>query len=174
MKHLNLKTIALLSLFIVGFTFAQAQKRGPGNGPHGNGPYGYGCNMLDLSDEQEKKIDDLRTAHMKDMLPLRNELNEKRARLQTLRSADKYDASETEKTLEEMSAIKLKMAKSREAHKQEVRSLLTEEQRLKFDMHSGKNYHAKGRKGNVGMQGRGYRGDCPYGNQPRNRANAPK
>lgn len=169
MKHLNLKTIALLSLFIVGFTFAQAQKRGPGNGPHGNG-----CNMLDLSDDQQKKIDELRTAHMKDMLPLRNELNEKRARLQTLRTADKYDASETEKTLEEMSALKLKMAKEREAHKQEVRSLLTEEQRLKFDMHKGPGFHGKGKKGNIGMRGKGYRGDCPYGNKPRNRANAPK
>jgi Spy/CpxP family protein refolding chaperone len=160
MKHLNLKTIALLSLFIVGFTFAQAQKRGPGNGPHGNG-----CNMLDLSDEQQKKIDDLRTVHMKEMLPLRNELNEKRARLQTLRTAEKYDASATEKTLEEMSAVKLKMAKKREAHKQEVRSLLTEEQRIKFDMHKGRGYHGKGMKGNIGSRGKGYRADCPYGNR---------
>lgn len=166
MKHLNLKIAFVLTLLITGLTFAQAQKRAMGYGPHANG-----CKMLDLTDEQEEKIDDLRTEHMKTMLPLRNELNEKRARLHTLRTAEKYNASETEKVLEEMSNIKLKMAKERENHKQEVRSLLTEEQRLKFDMHRGNKHHKRGFKGHVGSRGKSYGGDCPYGNKPRGKRN---
>jgi hypothetical protein len=40
--------------------------------------------------------------------------------------------------IDEMAVIKTKMAKERAANHQEVRKLLTEEQRIKFDSHVGK------------------------------------
>src|SRR3989339_975255 len=113
------------------------EKRGPGNyGMHEkrNGMMG----IKDLSDEQKQKIDKIKFANQKENLQLKNKLAEKKAQLKTLESADNADMSAINKIIDEMSALKAEMHKKRAAQKQEIRKILTEEQRLQFDIHGGK------------------------------------
>ena len=60
-------TILLASVLFIGVSQVQAQKgqtRGKGQG--------LSCNIPDLTEEQQKKIDDLRVDHQKKMLNNRN------------------------------------------------------------------------------------------------------
>lgn len=107
---------------------------------------------LNLTPEQEQKINDLRVKHLKEITPLRNELNEKQAHLRTLESAEKPDMTAINKTIDEITSIKAKLMKARVAHRAEVSQLLTDEQRVLFN--------ARGQKGK-GM--RGYRGNMRGG-----------
>jgi Spy/CpxP family protein refolding chaperone len=119
---------------------------------------GGNCDKLNLTAEQKTQIEKLKTAHMKEMIGLKNQLQEKKAHLHTVSTVDKVDMVEVNKTIDEIGALKTEMMKKKEAHKQEVRKLLTEEQRLKFDMQhgccGGDDDHGKGcgkgMKGNAG------------------------
>lgn len=121
----------------------------------------------DLSKEQEAKIKELHKNHMKQMLPLKNELNEKEARLKTLNSAEKPDMKVINALIDEISLIKAKMMKAKNQFIQDVRALLTEDQRLAFDMHHNKKM---GKHNSCKGNGHG-RGACNHtcnGNGPRN------
>ncbi len=146
MKNVSLKfgVLFLLALVLSSAVFAQR-----GQGAMGGGE----CMIPNLTDEQETQIEKLRTAHQKEVLPLRNQLGEMEAKLRTLTTGDKVDMALVNKQLEDISAVKLQLAKKREAHKQDVRKLLTDDQRVQFDMHSGM---GKGRpgKGSMGPMGR--------------------
>ncbi len=111
--------------------------------------------MPDLTEEQVVKIKELKTTHMKAMLKSKNELNEKHARLKTLQTAETVDMNKINKVIEEIGSIKTEMAKKRAALHQEIRELLSEEQRVHFDAKALNNKmyrksknsaHHKGRK----------------------------
>lgn len=87
----------------------------------------------DLTEKQKEQIQQLRTEHLKALLPLKNQLMEKEARLQTLSTSEKVDMKEINTIIEEIGAIRTRMMKERAAHRQEIRTLLTEKQRLLFD-----------------------------------------
>ena len=152
MKTLKLKIAALLFTVILFGTqvdvFAQ-QRNGMGKG-QGNG-YGMGqgmtCNNIPgITDEQKTKMQELRVIQMKERQQAQNQVREKRAHLITLQSADKVDLNAINKTIDEITALQNAQWKKRAAHKQAVRNLLTEEQRVYFDNQSG-------RKGQGRMQG---------------------
>ncbi|MCT4639016.1 MAG: Spy/CpxP family protein refolding chaperone [Bacteroidales bacterium] len=103
--------------------------------------------ILNLTDQQKEDIKKLRLEHIKDMTPLKNKLNENRAKHRTLMSADKVDMNAINKNIDEFTSIKNKMMKLKAKHKQSVRKLLTEEQRIMFDSKAGKMHHRKGRGG---------------------------
>jgi len=98
---------------------------------------------LELTDEQKTKIEALRLDQQKKMLPLKNELGEKEARMKTLSTAEVADMKAINSLIDEMAVIKTKMAKDRAAHHQEIRKILTPEQRIKFDLHRGEMRHQK-------------------------------
>lgn len=155
MKTMKIKTLTMLVLAVMfSLTMnAQPPRHGMGQGQgYGNG-HGT-CMIPDLTEEQEAKLDALRVPHQKEMLALRNQIQEKQAHLQTLRTADKADMAAINKTIDEIGAIKVEKMKKAEAHKQEVRKILTEEQRIAFDMHS-----RKGGKGHGMGQGKGMHGN---------------
>lgn len=134
----------------------RGQGRGMMNNPEGHrGMYNAerpnrpGECILNLTPEQDAKVTELRTNHLKEVTPLRNELAEKRARLRTLQSADKPDLKEINKTIDEMTAIRANIQKKGAAHRVEVSSLLTDDQRVLFNARKGN------RMGNRNM-GRGY------------------
>jgi Spy/CpxP family protein refolding chaperone len=91
-------------------------------------------NLPNLTDGQKANLDELRLAHQKAVLPLRNLLGEKQAHLMTVRTEDKADLNKINQVVDEIGAVKVKLAKEREAYHQNVRKILTEEQRLIFDM----------------------------------------
>jgi Spy/CpxP family protein refolding chaperone len=81
------------------------------------------------------------------MLPLKNELGEKKAKMKTLQTANPADMKAINSLIDDMTVVKTKMSKSRAAMHQEIRKVLTEDQRIKFDMHAGRrgaNGHGKG------------------------------
>ena len=102
---------------------------------------------LDLSEEQIGKMKELRTSNLKEMLPFRNEMQEKRARLRTLTTAEKVNENDVNKLIDEITNLTSKQMKLRVAHQQEIRAMLTDEQRVIFDTsrnRMGKGQFARG------------------------------
>lgn len=128
-------------------------------------------NLPGITQEQSDKMDAIRLQSMKENQQLRNQLGEKQAQLRTLKTAEQPDMNAINKTIDEMAALRAGMHKNQVAKHQEIRKLLTEEQRILFDSRgSGKRGYAsicdggpKGR-GDGGPKGRGpgFRADCPY------------
>lgn len=107
----------------------------------------------DLTPEQQAKLKELHTANMKEMTTIKNQLVEKKAHLNTLRTSDNPNMSEIDKTIDEITALSGKMMKQRERMIQNIRKELTEEQRVYFDAHGSKLY-ARGKKMNGKMNQR--------------------
>ncbi|MFA6403896.1 MAG: Spy/CpxP family protein refolding chaperone [Salinivirgaceae bacterium] len=164
MRNLKMKT-TLLGLIILIALSTSAQPGNNANCPRKGQNQGENfkerkadrmAEMLSLTEEQTKQIEKLQLENQKKMLPLRNDLNEKQARMKTLETAETPDLKAINSLIDEMAVIKTKMAKDRAANHQEVRKLLNEEQRIKFDMHAGK----RGMGGRNGMRGK----NCMYNN----------
>jgi Spy/CpxP family protein refolding chaperone len=141
MSTIKNKSILLLiaALFVVssGLVFAQIPKGdGEGKAPvHGEKFSGHGPMIPDLTDVQKEQMQNLHLELLKAMKPLQNEIREKEAHLQTLQVADKVNMSEINKVIENIGQLRTKIMKLNAAHHQEIRSLLTEEQRVFFDAH---------------------------------------
>ncbi len=141
MKTSKLKlTTMLLALFLVGFvSYSMKVYAQPGFGRGFKGEQmgefkpGIENKIPDLTESQKDQIEKLRTEHLKKTLPMKNEVGEKEARLRTLTTVENVDMNKVNKTIEEIGKIKTEMAKEREAHRQEIRKLLNDEQRVKFD-----------------------------------------
>jgi len=125
-------------------TTIYAQQNQNGRGPKQGNRHA----ISDLTADQQLKMDDLRFKMQKEMLPLKNELQEKNAKLNTLRTSDKPDLNAIYALIDEIGKIKTTMAKKREAHMQDIRLLLTDKQRVEFDLKHRKNNNMhKGGKG---------------------------
>jgi len=142
MKILKSRHIMLLiaaSLILTGSAFAQQPRMRPGDTamqPMHDKEHAKHMPMLpDLTEKQKEQIKQVRTEHMKVILPLKNQLMEKKARLHTLSTSEKVNMKEINDMIEEIGAIKTRIMKEQAVHRQEVRKLLTAEQRLMFDMH---------------------------------------
>lgn len=139
MKRINpISAILIMGIILAASTQSIAQRGIEQRGAMKNMPQRsllYMQNIPDLTEEQESQITDLRTKHMKEMLSDRNTLNEKRAKLRTLQTADKVEMNKINQLIEEMGAIHIRMHKARAQHRQDIRNLLTDEQRVYFDRH---------------------------------------
>ncbi|MEO1049578.1 MAG: periplasmic heavy metal sensor [Bacteroidota bacterium] len=129
--------MALFFVAMSNLAFAQ-QEEARNRRPHHRMERGQEGRMIqipNLSDTQQEQIKKLMTAHQKEVLPLRNEMGEKRARLKTLSTAQDADMKSINKVIDEIGALQTKLMKSKAAHHQEVRKVLDDEQRLWFDTH---------------------------------------
>ncbi len=108
-----------------------------------------------LTDDQKTQIEKLRTAHQKDMLALKNQVAENRAHYRTLMTADKPDMNAINKNIDEYTGLRAAMMKKQAAHQQDIRKLLTDEQRLAFDSRKGGEGHRMG-------MGFGQCPNCPH------------
>ena len=88
---------------------------------------------LDLSEDQKEQIKGIMLEGKQESLPLENQLREKRARLRTLSSGDTYDVAALNKVADEMGDLQASIHKIHIAKKGEIRSLLNDEQKIKFD-----------------------------------------
>jgi Spy/CpxP family protein refolding chaperone len=93
----------------------------------------FSQNIPDLTEDQEMKIRELKTAHMKNMIKYKSELEEKNARLRSLQTADDVDMDKIYKVIDDIGAIETKIAKERADLHQEIRTILNDEQRIFFD-----------------------------------------
>lgn len=106
---------------------------------------------LDLTEDQKNQIQEWHLAQQKNMMTQRASIKEKRARLQNLRIADSYNENAVNAVIDEISELQAAMMKQRASHQQKIRELLTDEQRVKFDLfhqNPGKMMHNKNRNRN--------------------------
>jgi Spy/CpxP family protein refolding chaperone len=118
------------------------------------------ADALELTEDQQTKIEAIHTAQMKESLQFRNQLNEYRARLQSLRTAESADLKAINGTIDDITQVQASMMKTREASHQEVRKVLNEEQRVKFDSMQAMRRNRSGRGQGQGAHWRG-RGGAP-------------
>jgi Spy/CpxP family protein refolding chaperone len=140
MKNLKWLLIALLFLNI-GNTMAQ-KRDSLRSFHHGHGMASmYG--IPNLTEDQKTKLKELRTPHAKEVLPLKNQLAEKKAHLKTLQTAEKADLKSINSTIDEMTQLQSQIMKKRAAHTQAIRAILTDDQRIAFDMRAsaGRKFH---------------------------------
>lgn len=98
---------------------------------------GGSINVPNLTDEQIAKIKDIRLSEQKQLLQLRNQMGEKRARLRSLETAEKADMKEINKTIDDIAKLHADGMKARAEAKQKIRTLLNDEQRIHFDLFDG-------------------------------------
>lgn len=141
MRTRTFAVIATIALAIASLN-VNAQRGIRENRPfEGNQPQfekGMQHRIPNLTPDQETKLNDLRTKHLKEITPLRNELQEKRARLNTLQSSEKPDLAAINKLIDEMGTLKTNLMKKQAAHRNEVSQILTDEQRVHFNARQGK------------------------------------
>jgi len=133
--------------------WAQGHGAGRGHGKPGakkGNPEMHMKMMLpDLSDEQVAKIKTLRIEMMKQITPLKAQMKEKMAHLNTLSIAEKPDMKAINSTIDEIGDLRVQMMKIHAKFRQDVRALLTAEQRVMFDSKAG-SMMGHGKKGHHG------------------------
>jgi len=133
-KSLLVLMVSTLMVVITGSSFAQQEhKQHMMNRDSSKHEMG----IPNLTADQKTKIDALRTKHQKEITPLRNELAEKQAHLNTLESAEKVDKDAINKTIDEIATLQGKIMKLRVNHRLEVSALLTDDQKVYFNSHHG-------------------------------------
>lgn len=143
MKKMNKLTALLLTgmlLATAGTSLAQRSmgRQGRGMGMQDGPRFQRQCQMIpDLTDEQKEQIKELRIDQMEKMTQFRNKLLEKRVSLRTLQTQDNPNMGAINSTIDEMGKIRTEQQKTRAAHHQEIRKLLTEDQRTFFDARKG-------------------------------------
>jgi len=154
MKTNLLKRIIVASAIVLvtgGALYAQEQTPttpAPNNEPIARKGYGHKMMMHregkkcegsrhamfpNITEDQKSKINELHTKHLEVVTPLKNQLAEKKAHLQSLLTSASVDNKDVDKTIMDITTIEGN--KLREAVKldQQIRSILTPEQRIVFD-----------------------------------------
>lgn len=86
-----------------------------------------------LSEDQKKKMKEIKIRTRKETMQVENQMGEKKARLKTLTMMDKPDINEINKTVDEWMGMQAIVMKKKLGSAQEIRALLNEEQRVVFD-----------------------------------------
>jgi Spy/CpxP family protein refolding chaperone len=85
--------------------------------------------QLNLSEDQEKKIDGLRLSHEEAMIKFRSDLELKELEMRKLKSSEKLSRAEMINITKEISSVKNDMALARTNHQMDIYDLLDENQR---------------------------------------------
>ncbi len=159
MKTQRIKTLSafLIALLMLTASNLYAQK-GRGYAKNRDFNKNQVCERIpDLTEEQEAKIKELRVDHLKEMKSFRNQMNELRARKRTFMTSDNADLKEINSVIDQMTEIQNQMMKATAKHRQEIRNLLTDEQRIFFDSRPMRGpRHGKSMRHGRGMYGGGY------------------
>ncbi|GAA4828440.1 Spy/CpxP family protein refolding chaperone [Algivirga pacifica] len=154
--------VLLMSILAVMLSMpVWAQRRGgmEGNEHHRREGQGYPemgmmhrlDKLPDITEAQKESIKEIVMKAQKEALPLKNQMGEQKARLQTLSTEDKADMKAINKTIDKLADLKAQTMKIRAAARQDIRQVLNDEQRLIFDTHmqhrNGKHGHRKGPRG---------------------------
>lgn len=167
------RTLAALMILALAGGFALAQqapttkmRAGMAHGMQGMQGMMRGAAMPDMTPEQLEKMDVLRTAHLKEMLPLRTDLRVKQIELNALWRADEPNAKKIIAKVKEIGDLRQKMEIVRINHRFSMRKLMTPEQRKAMKKTGmGRGMMRRGmRRGMRGMM-RGQKGGHPMGGE---------
>ncbi len=106
-----------------------------------------------FSPEQQKQMTEFKLELQKEMIQLHNQLGEKKAQLKTLQQVEKPNMKSIYSKIDEISDLQNREMKLMADHQNKVRSILTDEQRVRFDMNQGK-LCMQHKQGMRAMQGR--------------------
>jgi len=137
----GLMVVALLAT--AGMAMAQGWGRGMGYGPGpcagygpgsgmGYGPMGSSGPALNLTAEQNQKIQAMREGFFKETLPLKNEMQTKQLELRTLWAQTNPDQDKILAKQKEINALRAQLQEKRTQHQLEMRKVLTPEQQAQI------------------------------------------
>lgn len=89
--------------------------------------------MPDLTPDQSAGIKKIDLKNMADMTPLRNQMQEKRARLSTILITIPIDLKQVDLIADEIGKTAAAMLKAQIRHDQDLRAILTPDQQVLFD-----------------------------------------
>ncbi|QQS34629.1 MAG: periplasmic heavy metal sensor [Ignavibacteriales bacterium] len=84
---------------------------------------------LNLTDEQQKKVDEFRVSHQREMIDLRSELDKAKLDIRELKNKSDYKRSDLISAVEKLSAIKNKIAIAQTNHHMDIYELLDKNQK---------------------------------------------
>jgi Spy/CpxP family protein refolding chaperone len=122
-----------------------------GHGSMSPGMYMHGKSWMgDLTDEQQSKIDQLRLKYKQQKYLLKAKIQQAKTELALLITTDSPNQGAIDKKIDQIVDLKREKMKLKAGHKIEVRKLLTDAQRVHFDMHvlkraTGGKCHGRGR-----------------------------
>jgi len=90
-------------------------------------------NLPDLTEDQKAKIKKLHLKQLESMTPLKNQIREKRARLETILTTAPVDLNAAEVVADDLGKIHTSILKLMIRHDQALRNLLTPDQQVIFD-----------------------------------------
>jgi len=125
MKFLKSAAVALIGAALIFTLPLPAQKEEPGTCQKA-------CNLPNLSAEQAAKIQKLKIEHHKALLALQTDLKTKRLDLHQM-TMESADQKKLEAKIDELAKAGADIQKKRLAQRNEIRSLLTDEQKKLFD-----------------------------------------
>jgi len=97
------------------------------------GPFGNYHQIPGITDKQKEDIKALRIAMIKEINALKDQVNEKEAKLRTLTRAEKPDSKAIDNLIDEISVLQASKRKRIESTRQGIRSMLNDEQKIWFD-----------------------------------------
>lgn len=100
---------------------------------------------LELTPEQKTKFDELMVANYKVMKPIQNELAEKSVALKSLTTSDQVDQKKIDKVIGEIGTLETSLLKAKTNHQIAIRAMLTDKQKMMFDMSHEKRAQGKGK-----------------------------
>jgi Spy/CpxP family protein refolding chaperone len=141
------KLLLVVALIVASFTFTFAQNQPKPQNPQQPGahdmkpgqpnscPKAY-FGIPDLTPDQMTKIDDLKLQHIKEVTPLKDQLKEKQARINTLLDAEKSDMGAVNTAIDEFTNITNQLIKKKAEFRLSVRNILTDKQKIIYDSKS--------------------------------------
>lgn len=166
-----MKTVKFLTVIFIALAFsmqenlmAQTDEGNEKGGDHkafmNKEHFGGAFEMMipNLTEDQKTKIKSLQLTHFKEIRPLKNQLGELKAKERTLTSVDKPDMKAINANIDEITKVQNEIMKARESHHQQIRALLTDEQRVYFDMHGMKMMNHMGKDKDCKVRQGGFEG----------------
>ncbi len=111
--------------------------------------------LQDLTEEQKAKMEALHAQRLEKSLKHRNQMDALRVKKQGLLLEKSPNLTEVNKIIDEMAALNASWMKEGIAHRQEIRKLLTDEQRARFDSQHHMRGAAAGMRHQAAPGGRG-------------------
>ncbi|MDZ7608224.1 MAG: Spy/CpxP family protein refolding chaperone [Cyclobacteriaceae bacterium] len=146
MKNGKLRIIgvALIMATMLMGTISKAQ-HGRHDGGNRGGGYGRGYenhamnrsvnDLLELTEDQKGKIEEIKLASGKKTIQGQNKISELEAQLATSLTQDKVDNTKVNSLIDEIGKLKTENRKDRISAQLKIRELLTEKQKIIFDQH---------------------------------------
>ena len=89
--------------------------------------------LLNLSEEQRKSFKEINSKHLSQVKPIKKEMMKKKLEMQLEKMEDKIDIATVNKLFDDISDLEAELRKSEFNRNLEIRSLLDDEQEMRFE-----------------------------------------